>query len=197
MPRARALPSIERISTWIWRGTLNPGVSRAGSGRTSLYLSYYGLDLRPATARGPSQELLDRDLDELGRDALVLVAIGPEDVVGSDQRRRPSRRRTLLQADLVGDVGQELLAADPVVEVGRAAARRVRGSSGRLVIRLRNSLPDLGPGRHAQPVGLVLEDQGVDQIAVLQVRRTGSGRCTGLSCGHEQVGECSAARASR
>ena len=91
-----------------------------------------------------AEEFLDGNLDELGRDTLVLVAIGPEDVVGSDQRRAEQPPH-LGQADLVGDVGQELLAADPVVETAQQRSRIDRGSSGRSVICLRNSLPTSGP----------------------------------------------------
>ncbi len=71
------------------------------------------------------------------------------------------------QADLVADIGQDLFAADLVVEAGE---QRLEGIPVHLV--LGDVLEELtahpGPGRDAQPVGLMLEDQGVDQVPGLQ-----------------------------
>ena len=94
MPRARALPSIERISTWTCRGTLKPG-SRGRVGEDVLVLVVERLDLAGRGLGDLGEELLDRDLDDLGADPLVLVAVRAEDVVGGDDRRSPAERRTL------------------------------------------------------------------------------------------------------
>ena len=83
------------------------------------------------------------NLDELGADPLVLVAVGAEDVERGDDRVA-EQLPDIAQADLVGDVGEELLAADLVAEPADRARRRARGSSGRRSICLSHSRPISG-----------------------------------------------------
>ena len=120
------------------------------------------------------EEFLDGNLDQLGRDALVLVAIGPEDVVGSDQRA-PSSRRTLARRTWLA---MSARSCSPLTRLLRRLEQDLEQFAGHLVVGdpLEEFPAHLGPGRETQPVGLVLEDQGVDQVAVLGRRRTGCGR---------------------
>ena len=69
------------------------------------------------------------------------------------------------QPDLVGDVRQELVAADPIIE---AAQEHLEQIAVHLVVGdpLQELAAHLGPRRQTEPVGLVLEDQGVDQVSV-------------------------------
>ena len=140
-------------------------MSRAGSGRTSLYFSYSAAMLGRGRLGHFPEELLDGNLDQLGRDALVLVAIRLEDVVGSDQRRAQDSP-DIGQPNLVGDVGQELVAADPIIEAAQEDLEQVAVHlvAGDL---LEIFLTHLGARRQTKPVGFLLEDQGVDNVSVL------------------------------
>ena len=91
------------------------------------------------------------------------------------------------QPDLVGDVGQELLAADPVIEAAQEdleqiAVHLVAGDP------LEKLLAHLGPRRHTKPVGFVLEDQGVDHVSVFG-RAERMPAEVRIQLRHEHVGE--------
>ena len=91
------------------------------------------------------------------------------------------------QPNLVGDVGQELVAADPIIEAAQEDLEQVAVHlvAGDL---LEIFLTHLGARRQTQPVGFPLKDQGVDNVSVLGRAERMRAQIR-IQLGHEHVGE--------
>ena len=142
-------------------GDLEPGSLPRGVGQFVLVFGVERLDLILRRLGDIGEEARDRIGRGLDRNALVLIAVRGEDV----ERRNDRRTGQLpdpVQAELVGDVTKDLLAADLV---GLAAERPLEQLARHLVAGhlLEPLFGHLGTGGHLECVGLVLEDQGIDE----------------------------------